>query len=492
MVVEEIRIDLKKRNLFVFAVIALFIVLTLPTFLRFYSGNDSLIGSEPYYHFRAAKELLNEGALNLFAPPRDVQDLSYSPRSFFFNPYHYLLVYASKIVALQTASRIVPFLLGLVSVLLFNLILRRFVDDKYKRHLMLLLLILNPVFIYTFTVSNPNSAAIALTLLGLYFFMQDSKYSFALSALCFAVVSLFSIFNTLIVISLLLAYALTKKKAQNRFIIIVLVLAFFSFAGRAAFFYNYSYAPDINVFGNFLSDLGGLLGFGVFSIVLAVYGVSSNWKSKSDFIYFFILSVLLMVSLFFIGNIANMYLMFMVAVAAGIGFVRLYELKWNVITVKNLTILILICGILFSTTSYLTRMTDMHPDRAALESLDWLGDNAFKNEFVLSHYDDGYLISTVARTPVITDSLAASDYDQEFLYKVQDSMFYGRKLEQTKQLFDIYKVKYVYVTPEMKDGLVWSRSNEGLLFLFTSKSTFKKVYDKDGYEIWEVLNTTAS
>lgn len=492
MALEEIKIDLKKRNLFVLVVITLFIVLTLPTFLRFYSGNDSLIGSEPYYHFRAAKELLNQGALNLFTPPRDVQDSSYSPRSFFFNPYHYLLVYASKLVSLQTASRIVPFLLGIISVLIFNLILQRFINDKYKRHLILLLLVLNPAFIYTFTVSNPNSAAIVLTLLGLYLFMQDGKYSFALSALCFAVVSLFSIFNTLIVISLLLAYVLTKKIAQNRFITIVLVLAFFSFAGRAAFFYNYSYTPNINIFSNFFSDLGGLLGFGIFSIVLAVYGVVSSWKNKSDFIYFFILSALLIASLFFIGNIVNMYIMFMVALAAGIGFVRLYELKWNVITVKNLTILILICGILFSTASYLTRMTDMHPDRAALESLDWLRDNVFKNEFVLSHYDNGYLISTVARNPVLTDSLSASDYDQEFLYKVQDSMFYGRKLKQTKQLFDIYKVKYIYVTPEMKDGLVWSKSNEGLLFLFTSKSTFEKVYDKDGYEIWKVLNTTVS
>lgn len=492
MVVDEIRIDLKKRNVFVFALIALFIVLTLPTFLRFYAGNDSLVGSEPYYHFRAARELLEEGSLNLFSPPKDVPDLSYSPRDYFFNPYHYLLVYASRLVSLQTASRVVPFIMGIASLLLFNLILRRFVGEGYKRHLILLMLVLSPVFIYTFTVSNPHSAAIALTLLGFYLFMLESRSGLLLSALCFVAVSLFSLFNTFLVILLLLAYVLTMRRGQNRFIIIVLVLALFSFAGRAAFFYNYSYAPDVNVFGSFISDLGGLLGFGIFSVVLAVYAVSSGWKAKGRFICFFFLALLLIASLFFMGNVANMYLMFIVAVASGLGFVRLYGLKWNVVAVKNLTLLILICGILFSTTSYLTRVVDLHPDQDALESLDWLGDNAFKDDFVLSHYGEGYLISTVARNPVIADSFASSDYDQEFLYKVQDSMFYGRKLDQTKRLFRDYDVRYIYLTPEMKDGLVWSRPNEGLLFLFTSRSTFEKVYDDGGYEVWEVLNTTIS
>jgi hypothetical protein len=492
MVTEEIKINLKKRNIFVFVLAVLFIALVLPSFVRFYNGNDSLIGSEPYYHYRAASTLIKEGSYNLFNPPTDVQDRSYSPRNYVFSPYHYLLVYASKLVSLATASRVVPFLLGILSMFLFNLILKSFVNENYKRHLILLLLVINPAFIYTFTVSNPNSAAITLSLLGFYLFFRDGKHNMVLSVLCFAVVSLFSLFNTLFVMLVLLAYILTKKKKQNRFIVIVLILAIFSFVKGISFYYNYTYTPDVNVVGNLFSDLGGMIGFGVFSIILALYGVASNWKNKNDFIYFFVLSLLSMFSLFFVGNISNMYLMFFVAIAAGIGFVKLYELQWTVHTVKNLTLLILVCGLLFSTASYLTRLSSMEPDQSTFESLKWLGSNTFKDRFVLSHYDDGYLISTIARNPVLTDSLETSDYDQRFLYKVQDSMFSGRKIKDTKKLFDIYKIQYVYVTPEMKSGLVWRKHNEGLLFLFTSKSTFRNVYDKDGIEIWEVINTTVS
>ena len=492
MVVDEIRINLKKHNLFAVAIVLMLIVLTIPTFVRFYESNDSLVGSEPYYHFRAAAKLLSTDSYNIFAPPEDIQDISYSPRSYFFNPYHFLLAFSSEVVSLHTASRIVPFLLGIFSMLIFNLILRRFIKEDYKRHIILILFVINPAFIYTFTVSNPNAAAIALSLLGIYFFLKEKGYNLILSVLCFAVVSLFSILNTLLVVLILLAYVLIKKHKHSWFAIVLFVLAIFSFTRKASFFYNYAFSPDVNVVGNLFSDLGGMIGFGMFTIILAVYGIVSNWKHKSDFMPFFLISIALLVSLFFIGNLANMYLMFFVAIAAGIGFVKLYELKWNVLTVKNLTLLILACGLVFSMTSYMTRLTSMPPDKATIESLDWLGDNAFKDEFVLSHYNNGYMISTVARNPVLVDSFSASDYDQKFFYKVQDTLFYSRKLPQTKQLLEAYKIKYIYVTPEMKQGLVWSKPNEGLLFLFTSKSTFSKVYDKDDIEIWEVINTTAS
>ncbi len=481
---------LKRYNLFVFAVLALFIVLVLPTFTRFYESNDSLIGSEPYYHLRAAKRLMQEQSINIFTPPEGIPDSSYSPRDYFFNPYHYMLVFTSRFTSLANASRILPFVLGLISVLLFNLILKSFVTEDYKRHLILLMLALSPAFIYTFTISTPHSAAIVISLAGLCFFIREGRYNLALSILCFALVALFSLFNTILIILVMLAYVLTKRKMQNRFIALLFLLAIFSFAKRVSFYYNYTFSPNLNIVSNLSSDLGGIIGFGIFSIALAIYGVAAHWKNKSSFLAFFFLSILLMLSLFFAGNVANMYLSFFVAVAAGIGFVRLCEMPWSVRTVKNLTLLIVICGLLFSSVSYLSRLSSMEPNPDIVDALVWLGDNTFKDRFVLSHYDEGFRISTIARNPVIVDSLQTAEYDQKFLYKVQDSIFYSRKLKDVKPLFQVYNIQYIFVTPEMRSGLVWSKPDEGLLFLFTSKSTFKKVYDKKGVEIWEVLNAT--
>jgi hypothetical protein len=485
-------VDLKKQNIFLIMLVVLFIVLLLPTFVRFYDGNDSLIGSEPYYHFRAAKALIKDGSLNLFSPPDGISDISYYPRDYFFGPYHYVLVYLSGIVSLATASRVAPLLFGLASVLIFNLILRRFFQDAYKRHIVLLVLIINPAFIYAFTVSNPHCAAVFFSLLGFWLFMREGKLSFIASILCFALVSLFSIFNTLLVLLVLLAYTVSERQMQNRFIVTVFILALLSFTKKLGFFYNYTFTPELSIVSDLISDLGGVIGFGVFSIVLAAYGIVTNWKQKSAFLAYFALAVLVILSAFFIGNMANIYLVFFVAVAAGAGFVRLYEMRWSVDIVKNLALLILLCGLVFSTASYLTRLSDMEPDMALMESVEWLGSNTFKDRFVLSDYEIGYLISTVARNPVVTDPFMTSGLEQDFLHKVQDTLFYTRKLNEAKPLFEAYRIQYIFVTPEMKAGKVWSRDDEGLLFLFTSESTFSNVYEKDGYEIWEVINTTVS
>jgi hypothetical protein len=489
---EDIILNLKERNLLIFVIVVMLVVLTLPTFIRFYEGNDSLIGSEPYYHFRAAREIIKLGSYNPFVPPAAVHDLVYTDRDYFFSPYHYILTYASRFVSLFAASRIVPLLLGMISLLVFNLILRSFVEEAYKRHIILLLLVMSPAFIYTFTVSNPQAAAIMFSMLGFYFFLRDGRLSLFLSVLFFAVVSLFSLFNTLLVIVLLLAFILTKNERQSRFVIVVFLLAIFSVAKRASLFYNYTYTPQLNVFGNIFSDLGGIIGFGVFSIILAVYGVSSGWRFKQRFVFFFVLALMLLGSLFFVGNVSNMYLMFFIAVAAGIGLVELYDAKWKVRPVKSLALLILFCGLLFSTASYMTRIGSMPPDKGAVESLEWMGANAFKDSVVLGSYDDGYLISTLARNPVLADSFVTAGYDQRFVYKLQDSIFYSRNLDNVKYLFKVYNVKYIYITPEMRSGKVWSRPDEGLLFLLTSKSTFQDIYSKDGYEVWEVINATST
>jgi hypothetical protein len=483
-------VDLRKKRLFIYAVVALFIVLTLPSFIRFYHSNDSLIGSESYYHFRAARELLKHGSYNFFSPPQDIQDISYSPRAYSFNPYQYLLVYTSKILSLSTASRIVPFLLGVITLLLFNLILRNFVSERYKRHIALLLLVTSPAFIYTFTVSNPHSAAITLSLLGFYLFLKKSRIEFILSVFCFVIVSLFSLFNTVLVLLVLLAYILTKKAQHNRFFVVLFIMAIFSFARKFEFFYNYTYTPYIDLVGNLFSDLGGVIGFGIFSIMLAIYCVVTDWDEKSGFVYFFLISLLLLLSVSVIGNFANIYLMFFVSVAAGLGFVRLYESEWSVQFMKSLALLVLVCGLLFSTFSFITRLSSIEPDSEFIASLDWLGSNTFKDGFVLSHYDNGYLISTIARNPVLVDSLSAYGYDQKFLYKVQDTLFYSRKIKDTKQLLDAYKIKYVFITPEMTSGLVWTRPDEGMLFLLKHSSVFNRVYNSSGIDIYEVTNKT--
>ena len=69
-------------------------------------------------------------------------------------------------------------------------------------------------------------------------------------------------------------------------------------------------------------------------------------------------------------------------------------------------------------------------------------------------------------------------------------MFYSRKIKDTKQLLDAYKIKYIFITPEMTSGLVWTRPDEGMLFLLKHSSVFNHVYNSSGIDIYEVTNKT--
>ena len=66
-------------------------------------------------------------------------------------------------------------------------------------------------------------------------------------------------------------------------------------------------------------------------------------------------------------------------------------------------------------------------------------------------------------------------------------MFQSRNLKDTEALLNKYNIRYIFITQDMKEGLVWTDNNQGLLFLLKNGETFKKPYSSDKIEIWQYL-----
>ena len=82
-------------------------------------------------------------------------------------------------------------------------------------------------------------------------------------------------------------------------------------------------------------------------------------------------------------------------------------------------------------------------------------------------------------------TLYAPDVNKRYLDSQE--IFTSRNLEKTKNILGGYNLSYIYITPEMKQGLVWNYEEDGLLFVLKfSPESFEKIYDKDGIEIWKV------
>jgi len=157
--------------------------------------------------------------------------------------------------------------------------------------------------------------------------------------------------------------------------------------------------------------------------------------------------------------------------------------KWTIKFLKNLTILVIACGLLFSLLSFVTRMNQFGPNQDFLDAMDFL--SAREKGNVLTHYSYGFRLNHLSgHYPILTINMPMTLNPSDRFTDV-NSLFSIRNLKEAQYLLQKYNIKYILITPEMKEGLVWSNENEGLLFLFRNKDEFKNIYNHD-IDIWEV------
>ncbi len=451
-------------------------VLVSPYVVRYIHGDVLLFGDEPYYHARIAGQLVR-GELSA------ADTLVYNERPYFFGPYHVVLAAVSVMFGFEAASAVLPVVFGLVSFILFYIILGRFGIDGFRRLIISVILIMSPAFIGTFSKSNPHSLAILLYMIGIYLIVHKGRpeglvVSPATIAGFLVLVStlMFGFFNFLLLLVLLIGIYSVDEKRKLFF----LVLFSLSFVSAAAYYLFFSVrVVPASLLSVFISDFGGI-GFGIFTLILLLAGLAFSWKSRYIYSLPYYLLLYLMASLFFEESSAIPYLGFVIAVFAGEGFYRIANLDWELSLVKRFTILLIVCGLLFSTSSYLGRLSGSGPDSEIVKSLAFLKEQ--EQGLVFSHYSNGFWIEFFAGKPVILDSFIVPGLEKRY----SDSMdlFYSRNIDSTRRLLDKYNVYYIFVDESMRKGKVWSKNDEGLLFLLGSNETFTKIYNSSDVQIW--------
>ncbi|MCK4521850.1 MAG: hypothetical protein KAU20_04705 [Nanoarchaeota archaeon] len=470
-----------EKKAILFIILLAVIILSIIPVIRFLRYDSMPIGDKPYYDARISEHILEKGM-----PQHD--SMIYGGRDYLFNPYHFILAGFSYIFGISFSLILLPFLTGLLSAILFYLLLKKLKVKLEKRFLVSIILILSPVFIYIFSVSNRHCASVFLILLGFYLFLKKGKVFFILSLIIFLLLPFFNFLNSIVVVLLLFAISkINKERSKQIKIIIALILIISVFYYTPLYFkpglFEKPFA-GINEMTYFASDLGGLMGFSIFAIVLALIGIGITWKYKKELAIVYLIMILLFLTGFYL-DYANIYLNFFIAFFAGIAFLKVIEMRWQIKLIRNLTLLLLIYGILFSVTSYVNRVVISDPNDAVFDALDFLDENSNKDSIVFSHYTRGFWIEYKAKRQVVMDSLF-DYYNAKQRFADSNNIFCSRDLEKTKSLLNKYNVDYIFVDSTMKKGMVWERES-GLWYLFRNKETFNNIYDKKGVEVWEYL-----
>jgi len=346
-------------------VLAAFIVLIIPHFIRFAYFNNYMLGNEPYRDALVAEALI-EG----HDPEHTI--------------YHSVIAIVGKYTGVLTAINAIPFIAGILSTILFYLTLKRFKIKLENRFMATLLWIISPIFIYGFTVSNPFSIILLLNIAGFHYFVVQ-RYSYV-SLIFFALIPFFGWINSLLTAALVLMYTIQNKDKSMVCIAGIAVMVLISIlVGQGAT----ERVVDDNIIQDNIAGLGALIGFNVFVLLLAGIGIIKSWKSKNAWLYFLFI---LLLGLSYYSSEYKIILNILISLYAAIGFAALRKMQWDLVPIRNLTILLLGLGLVFSSVSYVNRLSFMEPGPLLVDSLLVLRAESDSESVILSHKDNGFWI----------------------------------------------------------------------------------------------------
>ncbi len=352
------------------------LVLGIPFLSNLWQNQPLLKGPESYYHLSEAQQIS-------------------------WKNYYYLPLNRLDSVLPMGILALLPIILALLFVFLILNVAQRLGISEHFTFLFLALLISSAVFIFSFTTISAYSGLLILLLLGILLLTLSHKLWNYLSMLPLMLATSIDLFSSLLVILALLTffhYRTEKEKETNRNLMFTIV-AVTSIVALAHFFLfdvplQLGPFQTESVIQDLLSDLGGTSGISLFALLLALGGLFHLWKEKRYYFTYLFLPLVIPAYLLhtnFIFPLAIIILLF-----SAVGFIKLFERQWNLETIKKFTILVVILGILFSTLTYLNRVTEIGPDQNEVETLTWIKENIPDDGKIFSSPENSYYLTYFA------------------------------------------------------------------------------------------------
>ena len=206
---------MNKRWMLIIILVLSVLILSIPPLIRTFKFDSLWPDETPYFHAKLTSQMLEQGYTT--------QDSLSQGSRYIGNPYYYFLVLLGKLIPLNVLITLVPLILGILSIMLLYLILAKTEIDKEIIFLTLLIFILSPLFIYSYTVSNVTVFILFLDLMAFYLLLKENKYLDILAIILLSIVTITHLVHFLIIMAWLFAYFF--KKNLKRFAQIAIILS---------------------------------------------------------------------------------------------------------------------------------------------------------------------------------------------------------------------------------------------------------------------------
>jgi hypothetical protein len=456
--------DFKKLIWLVLALVLL--VLIVPGIINIL--HDFQPAGEEFYNLRLARNVIHWDFT-------EQDGASFFDRPMFFGPYHFVLA-AFLLLFGSLAKFILPLALGVASFFLIISLSKRFIKNKFGRLLFFVVLLLSPPFIVMFSTLTQHGFNVFLILLGTFFLFKELRVlNLIVSGLCFYLVIYTSLYFLFLVLLILLFFILKQKDSQKKIMALALVLIAAALSKNLGFFV---FTKSQSYFPSLVFDLGSYLGFSLFALLLFLLNLCLDWKNKKKYKEAYAMLGFFILSGIFLGCVINYYFVFIIAYFASNGFFKILRRRWELGQVKTLAAIVLLCGLLLSTSTYFGSI-------AKEPAVDFEPLRLIQGGVVLSSVENGFMIQSLSDGVVLLDDYSYGLFGFEGVKEDFDFLLYSKQYYDSLKILKKYDVEYIVIDQSMKSE-IWENREKGLLFLFRNNETFKNLHSGRDFDIWKV------
>ncbi len=466
------------------AALAVFL-LVLPAAVRVLSGRPVIAGGEPYGHLRIA-EIIAEDGIPGFDP--SVPERKYRAGIFDLVLAGFVAVFGGF------GALVLPFLLGLLAVACLWMALRRWKMGRMLVFCVMLVFVVSPAFVSVFAQSTPR--ALELFLISALFLALAPGKTGGIAALLRAVAAIgvamalasMGVVQALAAVALPLLLRASSRRSSQWYLLVsgaallVLVgvsLPAFLQAERALFD-----RPMPVVLA--IADFGSSAGLSVFAWLLAGIGLVRCWRWKAEYYAGLVAAIAVLFAALFIPS-ALVVAHVVVSFLAGYALCFFVMREWSFGDIRTMTLLVLLCGLLFSTLSQGLSLAKGGPTGGMRDAALAIRGQVPDGTRLLALPQDGFWLAYWSGVPVLMDGWTAQTPQVNERWALAQAVWRSNDVMKLRPVLLKNRIGGIVVTGEMRQGLVWDLPEEGVLGLVRNSETFKNVHRSSSVEVWAVL-----
>ncbi len=406
-----------------FFILAILFISAIPL-LRYVGGNNYVPGEETYSVLEDAQE------------PQTLYDFLIHGLILILTPFLLTIIF--------------PLVLAMGSLMLIVALLRQMVSSSYEYYYALAVIILTPLFLIVHIGLHLHAIVFFFSLLTAYLYLQRNSFYLLTLGTLFAFDAFIGILGALILFGVEWIHG-EKRKA----FVILLAIVLINFLTWFFAISNPFLPLHLISLNSLFMFFGGEYGYSFFLLILGITGMFMAVEFTTTTTR--IIQVLIL-GLSIVYEPLRLLGLVLLAAYAGIALHQFMTRKWSNEFLFQLTIILLFCILIFSTSTF---MKETYNDSPTIEEIQGLEHIAFHGgDTIFLHPNTASFAKYFTGLNVYEDDTLAQSKSYKFV----------------KEKFIENNISYVFVDKALYSE--WYRSEEGLLFVMQHNDDFILEYDQ--------------